>query len=78
MIPFAPKPPSLFQQLPPNIELCRRTAKNRQVLILINHGKTSEVIHPLVPIRDLLNDTTPTSIKLPAQGVAVLQVNSTQ
>ena len=76
--PLEPKALALFKELPADVELCRRVASDREILILINHGKGSEEIHPRISIRDLLNDTTPTSITLPPQGVAVLEANPTQ
>jgi beta-galactosidase len=74
---FAPDTPIFFKDLTENVELCRRIASDREILILINHGKDSAELHPLKPIRDLLNDATPT-INLPPQGVAVLQVTSSK
>jgi beta-galactosidase len=76
--PVEPEAPKLFKELPEDIELCRRVARDRQILILINHGKDAIDIYPLAAMHDLLNDTTPTSITLPAQGVAVLEINSTE
>ena len=77
LTPFEPKLRPLFQPLPANIELCRRTAANREILILINHSNDLTTATPLVPVHDILNNTTPTTINLPPQGVAVLETTLT-
>jgi beta-galactosidase len=77
LAPFEPKSTPLFQLLPTNVELCRRTAANREILILINHSNEPTTVTPLTPVHDILNNTTPTTINLPAQGVAVLETTST-
>ena len=77
LAPFEPKSTPLFRPLPTNIELCRRTAGTHEILILINHSNDPTTATPLVPVHDILNDTTPTTINLPAQGVAVLETTLT-
>jgi beta-galactosidase len=75
--PFEPGVPAFFKEIPDSVELCRRTAPGREILILINHGKNAAEIQALAPVHDLLNNTTSTSISLPTQGVAVLETNPT-
>ena len=57
---------------PPAVEVCRRTAAGREVLILINHGARGRRIKLPGPLRDLLRDTTRSTLFLPAGEVAVL------
>ncbi len=76
LTPFEPKLRPLFQPLPSNIELCRRIRANREILILINHSNDPTTATPLVPVHDILNNTTPTTINLSAQGVTVLETIS--
>ena len=63
-----------FGTVPEGVEVCRRTAGDRQVFILLNH--TDHVIRAPLPraMRSVLGGSVSlTEVELPAQGVEVLE-----
>jgi beta-galactosidase len=67
-----------FGPLPADVEVCRRLSATHTVYILINHNKTPQSITLPKPMHELLTNKTVTTIDLPAQGIAVLSIESTQ
>jgi beta-galactosidase len=59
--------------VPAGIEVCRRTGKNGDVFILLNHGSRNVKIPLPAPMHDLLKDGQTQEADLDARGVAVLQ-----
>jgi beta-galactosidase len=59
--------------LPDDIEICRRTGADREVLVVINHGTRGRRIALPGAWRDLLRDATRSTVLLQAGEVAVLR-----
>ena len=63
-----------FGPLPDDVEVTRRTASNRSIFILINHGKTARAVDLPRTLHDVLEGNRDVhSVTLAAQGVAVLE-----
>jgi beta-galactosidase len=64
----------LFGQVPADIEVTRRTGKDHDVFVLINHGKQTQSLRLAAAMRDVLTGRAAAqSITLASQAVAVLE-----
>jgi beta-galactosidase len=65
---------SLFESLPPSVEVTQRVNDNREVFILINHSPQTQSVTLPATMRDVLTgQQVSSSISLDTQGVAVLE-----
>lgn len=63
-----------FGPAPDGVEVCRRAGEGREVFILVNHGPKSVDVPLPRTMRDVLGTSGPaTTVRLPAQGVAVME-----
>jgi beta-galactosidase len=67
-----------FGPVPADVEVCRRIGATHTVYILINHSKTTQNVTLPKSMHELLTDKALTTIDLPAQGIAVLSMESNQ
>ncbi len=63
---------AMLDRLPEGVERMTRTGKDREITILVNHGKTPRTIALPTPLRDVLKGGTVSEVALGAYGVAVL------
>ncbi|MEO1969309.1 MAG: beta-galactosidase [Sphingomonadaceae bacterium] len=59
--------------VPTDVELMTREGKGRRIVILINHGRSSQQVALPRSMSDILNGGSVSTLTLAAQGVAVLQ-----
>jgi beta-galactosidase len=66
---------AILPGIPEGVEVCSRSNRERQVLVLINHTKSAQTVKLPGAMTDLLTQGSPSrsTIDLPAFGVAVLE-----